>query len=213
MNVSRDSRHGPEDGDAGMAGDPRVRAVRWSLYSLATGVLVSNLVSLPYGVVALLAALLLGWVTLRFPDVLRRTGSFHRALMLTTGMAGAGATCLRMLGVASALPPMAGAMALALLKLLQFLGFVWLASVVAAQMRERRWSALTVVLGWISVVVGAFGFCLDNFPDFGILDPPVFTFGRLNALASILWAVRSAHELAPGGTKGGRSARHTTPDM
>ncbi|MBO4270102.1 hypothetical protein [Microbispora triticiradicis] len=41
--------------------------------------------------------------------------------MPTAGPAGAGATCLRALGVALDLPPMAGATALTLVKLFQFL--------------------------------------------------------------------------------------------
>lgn len=112
----------PEDADGSTVGDPRVRVVRWSLYSLAAGAFLSHLVPLPYSVVLLLATLLQGWVMMRSPDVLRRTGRFHRTLMLSTGLIGAGATCLRALDIAFVLPGTAGAMALVLIKLLQFLG-------------------------------------------------------------------------------------------
>ncbi|GLW24602.1 hypothetical protein Mame01_46450 [Microbispora amethystogenes] len=47
--------------------------------------------------------------------------ALHRALMLTAGMADAGATCLRALGAALDLPLRAGVTALTLVKLFQFL--------------------------------------------------------------------------------------------
>jgi hypothetical protein len=176
--------------DAGAGTDSGVRAVRWGLYTFAAAAFLSQLVRLPFNVSVLLGALLEGWLAVGFFRLMPRDSRFHRFLLVSSGMAAAAATFLRALGF-----PFGPPVVLDVVKLLQFVGFVWLASVVVAQMRDRRWSTPTVLLGWVAVLLGAVAFSLDNFSDFGLPDPPLFTLGQLHALASILWAVRSAHEL------------------
>ncbi|WP_182881746.1 hypothetical protein [Microbispora sp. H10949] len=176
--------------EAGAGTDLGVRVVRWGLYTFAAAAFLNQLVRLPSNVSVLLGVLLEGWLALGFFRLLPREFRFHRLFLVGSGMVAAAATFLRALTF-----PFGPPVVLDVVKLLQFVGFVWLASVVVAQMRDRRWSTPTISLGWVAVLLGAVAFSLDNLFDFGLPDPPFFTLGQLHVLASILWAVRSAHEL------------------